>query len=129
MEADEKTLNDTYPSVEEQLAIQAVTNRKYPRPKKAPKPSDSYSHWACNSWFHRPDALYFHLQYGMHHSDNYIQADYFGYKWVTDKEAFVKVDRQSHDMTELTKEEFDITRGNRMTERGIMEWYKDGKWE
>ena len=120
---------DTYPSTDEQLTIQAVTNQRYPTPKKYPKPRDSYLHWTCNTWFHRPDALYFHFQYGKHHSDNYIQADYFGYKWATQKEAFLKVDRQSHEMTELTKEEFDIIRGSRMNERGIMEWYKEGEWK
>ena len=120
---------DTYPSEAEQLAIMAVTDRNYPTPKKYPKPRDSYDHWRVDSWFHRPDALYFHFQYGRHHSDNYIQADYFGYKWGTKKEGFLKVDRESHDMTELTKEEFDIIRGSRMSERGIMEWYKDGEWK
>jgi len=120
---------DTYPSTDEQLTILAVTNQRYPTPKKYPKPRDSYLHWTCNTWFHRPDALYFHLQYGKHHSESIIEADYFGYRWATQKEVFLKVDRQSHDMTELTKEEFDIIRGNRMTERGIMEWYKDGVWK
>jgi hypothetical protein len=32
-------------------------------------------------------------------------------------------------MTELAKEEFDIIRGSRMNERGIMEWYKEGEWK
>ncbi|GAI69738.1 unnamed protein product, partial [marine sediment metagenome] len=49
--------SDTYPSEEEQLAIIAVTNQKYPTPKKYPKPRDSYDHWRVKSWFHRPDAL------------------------------------------------------------------------
>jgi len=120
---------DTYPSTDEQLTILAITNQKYPTPKKYPKPRDSYDHWRCNAWFHRPDALYFHLQYGKHHHESMIQADFFTYTWATKKEAFLKVDRQSHDMTELTKEEFDIIRGSRMNERGIMEWYEDGEWK
>ena len=120
---------DTYPSTDEQLTILAITNREYPTPKKYPKPRDSYPHWRCHTWFHRPDALYFHLQYGKHHHESMIQADYFDYRWGTQKEAFLKVDRQSHDMTELTKEEFDIIRGSRMNERGIMEWHEDGEWK
>jgi len=120
---------DSYPSGEEQLAILAVTNQKYPTPKKYPKPRDSYDHWRVDSWFHRPDALYFHFEYGKHHRESMIEADYFGYRWGTKKEAFLKVDRQSHDMTELTKDEFDVICGSRMNERGIMEWYKDGEWK
>lgn len=126
---DEQTLIDTYPSEQEQLAILAVTDQKYPTPRKYPKPYQSYDHWRCNTWFHRPDALYIHLQYGKHYGHSMPQADYFEWRWHAKREVWLKVDRQSHEMTELTEEEFDIICGCRMTERGIMEWYKDGRWE
>jgi len=125
----EQELNDTYPSVEEQLAILVITNRKYPVPKKPPKPSKSYPHWTCNTWFHRPDAFYLHLQYGMHHYESLIQADYFDWKWAAQKEVYLKVDRTTREMTEMTKEDFDVTRGSRFTERGIIQFYKNGCWE
>lgn len=126
----EQELNDTYPSEEEQLRIMAVTDRRCPTPKKKyPKPRDSYPHWTCHTWFHRPDALYFHFEYGKHHYESMIEADYFGYKWVIEKEAYLKVDRKELEMTEITKDEFDTIRGCRMNERGIMEWLKDGEWK
>jgi len=118
-----------YPSIEEQLRIKGITNSKYPTPKKSVKPSSSYDHWSCRDWFPRADALYFHFEYGRHHYESLIQADFFDYVWHTQREAYVKVDRKTLEMTELTKEEFDITRGSRMTDRGIMEWWKDDHWE
>ena len=125
----EQELNDTYPSTDEQYLMREILKRRYPIVDKAPKQSDSYNHWRTSDWFHRPDAIYFHLEEGQDYSDNYIQADYFGYKWVTKTHAYIKVDRKELEMTEITKDDFDTIRGCRMNERGIMEWLKDGKWQ
>lgn len=124
----EQELNDTYPSIDEQNLMREILKRRFPLRDKPPKPKDSFNHWRFHEWFHRPDAIYFHLQEGQHYSDNMIEADYFGYKWVTKTDAFIKVDRKELEMTEITKDDFDTTRGSRMNERGIMEWYKNGRW-
>ena len=34
------------------------------------------------------------------------------------------MDRETHEMTEISEEEYDLTCGSRMNERGIMEWAK-----
>ena len=124
----EQELNDTYPSTDEQYLMRGILKRRFPL-REAVKPKDSFNHWRINDWFHRPDAMYFHLEEGQHYSDNYIQADYFGYKWVAKTHAYIKVDRKELEMTEISKDDFDTIRGSRMNERGIMEWLKDGEWK
>lgn len=125
---DETELIDTYPSVEEQRAILSVIQRKYPIPKKYPKPRDSYPHWRVDTLFHRPDAIYFHVEHGRHRSDSDIRSDFFAWRWTAQRQVWLKVDRQTREMTEITKEDFDLTRGCRVNDRGIVEWHKDGKW-
>lgn len=117
-------LEQIWPSSEEQLALLRVINREYPTPKKYPKPHKSYPHWRVNDWFPRTEACYFHLEYGKHGRDSMIEADYFSWKWSPSREAWLRVDRQTHEMSEISKEEYDLTRGSRMNERGIMEWAK-----
>ncbi len=117
-------LEHIWPSGEEQLALLRVINRKYPMPRKYPKPYKSYPHWRVDSWFPRADACYFHLEYGEHRGDSMIQADYFAWKWSPNREAWVQVNRQTHELVEISKDEYDLTRGSRMNERGIMEWAK-----
>lgn len=122
-------LSESYPDEDEQYRMQEILKRRYPLPKRAPKPRDSFNHWRITDWFHRPDAIYFHLEEGQHYRESMIEADYFGYKWGAKTHAYIKVDREELEMTEITKDDFDTTRGSRMNERGIMEWYKDGRWE
>lgn len=122
-------MDAVYPSEGEQLTILAVIKQQYPMPKKYPKPYQSYDHWRVDEWFHRPDALYFHLEYGKHSGYSMPQADYFEWRWHAGKEVWLKVDRETREMTEITKEQFDLTRGSRMNAKGFLEWFKDGKWE
>jgi hypothetical protein len=121
-------LSESYPDSDEQFLMIEILKRRYPLLNRAPKPKDSYNHWRIADWFHRMDAIYFHLEEGQHYRESMIEADYFGYKWVTKTHAYIKIDRKELEMTEIDKDGYDIARGSRMNERGIIEFYKDGEW-
>jgi hypothetical protein len=122
-------MSEAYPDSDEQFLMQEILKRRFPIPNKYPKPRDSFNHWRITDWFHRLDAIYFHLEEGQHHRESMIEADYFGYTWVAKTHAYIRVDRKELEMTDMTEDEFDITRGSRTNERGFVEWYKNGKWQ
>lgn len=95
------------PAVEEQLQVLAILKRQYPIPKKTPKPYQSYHHWRIIDWYARPAVLYFHLEYGKHIGHSMIQADFFEWRWTPSRNVWLKVDRATREMTEITEEEFD----------------------
>ena len=118
------SVEDVYPSEGEQLAILSTIKRRYPMPKKSPKPYRSYDHWRISDWFHRKEACFFHLERGKHRANSMPEADFFSWDFTPENQVWLKVDRESHEMSEISKDDYDLTRGCRVNGRGIMEWAK-----
>lgn len=103
-------LSETWPSGEEQLRILGVIKRQYPMPRKFPKPHESYDHWRVEEWFPREKACYFRLEYGRHCSESDITCDWFSWKWVASRRAWIRIDRATLETTTITQKEFDSIR-------------------
>ena len=103
-------MEEIYPSELEQTQALSIINKFYHMPKKAPKPSQSYSHWQVADWYATKDFMYFKLEYGEHKADSMIQADYFAWVWHAETTLYQKIDRATKEINSSTEEEFNKSR-------------------
>jgi hypothetical protein len=105
-----------YPSVAEQEAVLKTVKRRY-RIRYDVKPSDTnLSFWRVTDWYAKQEAFYLHLERGSYHYYSLIQADYREYRFITTADVFLKIDRATRTITEITEEAFKTERASQLKE-------------
>lgn len=98
-----------WPDDKLQLRVKQVVDRKY-------------GGLAVRHWFADSEHIYFELAKENKYVESMIQADFYAEKAYYTNTVYLKVNRSTMEITEMSEEEMTQTRGWWTDERGIMHW-------
>jgi len=101
-----------WPDKHTQLRVKRVVDKKY-------------GGLSCRHWFADADYLYFELAKENKYIESMPQADFYAERAYYTNTVYLKVNRETLEITEMTEEEMRQTRGWWTDERGIMHWIEN----